>query len=459
MLVIVFGAIFLTLFGGISGFIFLQLRQSLQKEAWAKSLQIAEAGANFYRWCLNNGIDCPLEKDFLDPIGQNIGRFSLETSGTTACGEIVSQQALSRGWTYDFPDIQREVKTLYGKVSVGKYAYLLNDNVWAGVDREIKGLYHSNGGVRMDGENQSLVTSAQESWLCTSSFGCNYWDCPTGCSREGNACRCPGVFTTSQNSNFDLFSFPVPPFDFEGITMELAVIKDLAFPYPQEKYWPPVTEIDSNAKGYHLKFFEDGTFQIWIITGLQATYAYSIEEGWHYDYFIINNEYLYDSFLLGSDCPILFFEDNLWVEGRVSEKVTVIAADLLTPGRDSDVVLVSDIEYVDLDGSDGLALVGQRNILISPNSPDIMELRGILVAQKGHFGRNHYPWNIKDTLEIYGSIVSNGRVGTQWTSGSMIVSGYLKRENYNDTNLTYFPPPFIPFVSSGFEIVNWEEVE
>jgi hypothetical protein len=459
VLVLIFGMIFLILFGGLLGFIVLQYRNSLEKWAWAESLHIAEAGANLYKWCQNHELECPAEKVFSDISGNEIGEFSLEFSSTISCGEITDREVVAIGWTADSPDIQRKIRIDYGRLSVGRYAYLLNDNVWAGEDREISGLYHSNGGIRMDGENQSLVSSARDTWLCTSSFGCDYLNCPDDCSREGDACRCPGVFTTTQNSNPDLFLSPVPPFDFEGITMEFAEIRNLVFSYPQEKYWPPSEQIDAGAKGYHLKFFNDGTFEVWIITDLEATYSYSLEEDWHYDYFIIENEYLYDSLLIESDCPLLFFEDNLWVEGEVKGKVTVVSADLLTPTRDTSMVLSGEINYTSLDGSDGLALAAQENILIPPDSPNQMELRGIFVAQKGRFGRNHYPSNIREKLEIYGSIVSNGRVGTKWISGSVVVSGYLKRENYIDSHLIYNPPAFTPYVSSDFEIINWEEVE
>jgi hypothetical protein len=86
-----------------------------------------------------------------------------------------------------------------------------------------------------------------------------------------------------------------------------------------------------------------------------------------------------------------------------------------------------------------------------------MELRGIFIAQKGRFSRNHYPGNIRDELEIYGSVISNGRVGTQWVSGSQVISGYLKRESYFDSNLVYNPPPFVPYITPDFKIVKWEE--
>jgi hypothetical protein len=466
--VLVFGAIFLLLLSGLSGFILLQLRQSQQRIAWQEALEIAEAGINYYRWCINNEIEssCLSEKEYQDPAGNPIGKFSLQIDSTISCGLTTAKRIISTGWTYKFPEIKRKVRIFYGRESVAKYSYILNDNVWVGSDHEIKGPYHSNGGIRMDGENQSIVTSAREEWICTTSFGCGpqgfpsqgkgLGQCPEQCHwGENKECICPGVFTTA-NGNEDLFQFPLPPFDFAGITIDLAQMKSLA--QTSGVYLPPSTNLDSNGKGYHLIFKNDGTFEIWIITGLTPTWAYSLEEGWHYDYFIISSQYFYASYTIPPACSVVFVEDNIWPEGIVKGKVTVASANLINPNLDTDVVLLGNIDYTVKDGSDGLTLIGERNVLIGPQSPDQMELRGIFVAQKGRFSRNHYPWNIREKLEIYGSIISNGRVGTQWISGSQVISGYLKRETTIDPGLLYLPPPFTPFVSSEYKIINWEEL-
>jgi len=470
--VLVFGTIFLILLGGLLGFILLQLKQTDQRVAWNEALQIAEAGINYYRWCLNNEAEanCLTEKNYYDPAGNLIGHFSLETTKQEACGQTIQRRIISTGWTNDFPGIKRKVSTLYGRESVAKYSYILNDNVWIGSDHEIRGPYHSNGGIRMDGENQSLVTSAKEKWVCTKSFGCGPLGfpgkglglglCPerAGCRVENRQCICPGVFTTTDNSNPDLFSFPVPPFDFNSITIDLAQIKNIADDYPEEKYWPPSTDLHPQGKGYHLKFKNNGTFEVWIITGLSATYAYSLEEDWHYDYFTITSEYLYKTVTIDPACSLIFVEDNLWPEGVVKGKVAVASANLINPNLDTDVILPGNIDYTIKDGSDGLTLVGERNVLIGPQSPNIMELRGIFIAQKGRFSRNHYSTNIREKLEIYGSIISNGRVGTKWISGGQVISGYLKRETYVDPNLLYHPPAFTPFLSSQYKIFGWEEL-
>lgn len=455
---LVFGGIFLILLGGLLGFISTQLKQASQKAAWHEALHIAEAGINYYRWCINNEIEsqCQTQKEYLDPTGNPTGEFSLEINSLVSCGQTIQRKIISTGWTNKFPGVKRKISVLYAKESVAKYSYILNDNVWIGSDHEIRGPYHSNGGIRMDGENQSLVTSAKEEWTCTSSFGCS--PCPTahGCRVAGTNCICPGVFTTTQNSNPDLFNYPIPPFDFTGITIDLAQMKSAA--QTNGVYLPPSTDINSQSKGYHIKFKNNGTFEAWIITGLSSTYAYSLEEGWHYDYFTITNEYLYNTYAIPLECSAVFIEDNIWPEGEVKGKIIVASANLINPNLDTDVVLLGNIDYTTLDGSDGLALIGERNILIGPQSPDKMELRGIFIAQKGRFSRNHYPNNMKEKLEIYGSIISNGRVGTQWTSGSQVVSGYLKRESYFDSNLVYSPPPFVPHISPEPKLINWGEI-
>jgi len=458
-LVLVFGAVFLILLGGLLGFILLQLRVSNQKAAWNESLHIAEAGLNYYRWCLNNNVEgnCQTEKDYFDPAGNPVGHFSLQISSTVSCGETVQKKIISEGWTNKFPQVKRKVSVLYARTSVAKYSYILNDNVWIGSDHEIRGPYHSNGGIRIDGENQSIVTSAKDKWICTSSFGCSTCPVSAGCWIEGTDCYCPGVFTTTTNSNPDLFNFPVTPFDFVGITIDLAQMKNSA--QSSGIYLPPSTDLNPQGKGYHIKFKNNGTFEVWLITGLSSTWAYSLEESWHYDYFTITNEYLYNTYSIPSACSVIFVEDNLWPEGEVKGKITIASANLINPNLDTDVILQGNIDYTTLDGSDGFSVIGERNVLISPNSPNQMELRGIFVAQKGRFSRNHYPGNIRDKLEIYGSIISNGRVGTQWISGSQIVSGYLKRESYFDSNLVYAPPPFVPYISPDFEIIKWEETK
>ncbi len=456
--VLVFTAVFLVILSGLLGFTLLQLKQSDQRVAWAEALNIAEAGVNYYRWCLNNNIEanCPSEKDYTDLNETIIGNFSLAITSRTSCGQNVERKITSQGSPAAFPELDRKITVVYARPSVAEHSYFLNDDVWVGSDHEIRGLFSSNGGIRMDGENQSIVSSAKETWACTSSFGCDSCPAGAGCQVQNNNCVCPGVFTTTLNSKPDLFNYPVPAFDFNGITIDLAQMKTAS--QSSGVYLPPSVTINSQGKGYHLKFKDNGSVEVWLITRVLPTYAYSLEEGWHYDYFTIARESLYNTYTVPADCSVVFAEDNIWPEGIVKGKITVAAANLISPTIDADIILIGDIDYGLKDGSDSLALISERNVLIGPQSPSQMEIRGIFIAQKGRFSRNHYPNNFKEKLEIYGSIVSNGRVGTQWISGSQIVSGYLKRESYYDSKMAYGPPVFVPYTSPEFKITSWEEI-
>lgn len=456
MLVLIFGFIFLLMLGGMMGFVLQQIKYHGQRAALNESLAIAESGVDYYQWCLNHGLgNCQTEKDYFDAEGRLLGHFSLDIYEDISCGQTISKKVTSTGWTAGFPSIKRKISVLYGRPSVAKFSYVINDNVWAGNDRQIRGLYHSNGGVRMDGTNYSLVTSAQSQWVCTDSFGCG--TCPTsrGCVQQSGKCMCPGVFTTTSNANTGLFQYPITSFDFPGISIDLAQLKETAI--ANSLYFQPSKNIDSSGKGYHLKLKNNGTFEVWIITGLTSVSGYSIEEGWKDDPFIISNEYLYGTYSLNPSCGIIFLEDNLWVDGTLEGKVTVASANLIDANIDTDIILPNNIIYSANDGSDGLGLIAERNMLISPNSPQDMTLRGIFIAQKGRFGRNHYVGNIKGTLQTYGSVVSYGRTGTQWTSNGVIVSGYATREDYIDSNLIYGAPPFIPALSPDFKAIKWEE--
>lgn len=457
-LVLVFSSVFLFLFGGLADFILTQRKHSLEKSAYAEALEIAEAGINYYKWHLAHDPDDlqdgteapgPYLHQYFDPEGGLVGSFSLEIAGETQCGATSGVTVTSTGWTDKFPDVKRKIRVKYVRPTVADFAYLLNDNVWAGADREIKGPYHSNGGIRMDGENNSLVTSAKETWLCTYSFGCD------------PASTTPGVWGSGENSG--LWRFPVPVFDFNGITMDLANIKALTMG-GQGLYFPP-----SSGKGYHILLKADRSIDVYEINSLNKIYAYDISEGWHWESSVINTESFLGNYSVPNDCGLVFFEDDLWVgnlteESKVKGKMTIVSADLTNPNKETDVWLQGSIEYTVNDGSDGLVLLAQRNNLISLYTPDSMVLEGVFIAQSGHFGRNYYPswyapYHKRNKLEMFGSVVSNGRVGTRWSCGGIYCSGYNQRENTYDPQLSFSPPPFLPFISEEHEIRNWEEIK
>jgi len=528
---LIFGAIFLVLLFGLFNLILFQLKLTKERTAWEDSLHIAEAGINYYWYLLNHtpsnqnpeiqdgedwcckvggieyassspqcqqngfivcgtcdGEPC-YEHSYIDPeTNQEIGKFRLKIKAKKICGRILGVYVTSLGFTNRYPNLKRKLEAKFAATSIAEYSYLLNSAVWAGSDREIFGKYHSNGGIRMDGTHNSLVTSAQSTWVCTSAFGCHSWNCPEGCTPSGANCLCDGVM--GGGGPKDLWKFPVPSFDFSGITHDLSQMKNLA--QALGLYYPPSTTIDPSAEGYHLVFNGDGSFDLFVITDLEAVYACDQDGNgtcvgpgdWYWSYEKINNEYLplegvyggyhlkFDNVTTSEDCGLIFIEDNLWIEGTVRGKKTVAVANLETPGVDPTVFINNNLDYTTLDGSDSLAVIAEKDILLPCHTPDIMVARGVFVAQLGNFGRRFYIdpdvygwycfWNptkccddgLRTHLTIYGSIVSNGRVGTRWGS----VSGYMERDNYFDAKLAKDPPPLLPYVSETMEIISFQEI-
>lgn len=458
ILVLVFFVVFMTITASLTGFIFMQNKLQFEKENREIAMQIAEAGLDYYKWFLSHfpddlqdgtGASGPYEHIYTDPEGGEIGAFSLTIDGNEVCNTVASIDIKSKGWSKDSPSLTREAVGRYARPSVAEYAFIINNSVWAGGDREITGKYHSNGGIRMDGNNKSTVTSAVEEWQCSPAFGCS----PTQ--------TVPGIF--GEGEGFELWKFPAPPVDFQGITADLVKMKEQA--QANGIYLNPYGG-NSNKKGYHLIFKADGTVDVYRVT--QTSYVWSIHiddmgGGYKKDYHTIENENFINNYNVPSGCSLIFAESKLWIEGVVNGKITVVAANLTNPNVDPDIIIQGNIDYTTLDGNDGLTAVAENSVLIPVESPDNLEIRGIFIAQKGYFGRNLYdcrysPYDHRTSLKMYGSVVSNGRVGTKWgysSCGSGSWSGYSSRENLYDRYLAVDPPPMTPFIGTDFRFIEW----
>lgn len=459
VLVLVFGTIFFVITVAFMGFVITQSQVQEVKLQQERALAIAEAGLNYYKWFLahnpddtthGTGLPGPYVIPYEDSESGVVGEFSLDIASTTYCGEVANIEISSTGHTSEAPDITRTVYGRYARPTVAEYAYIINSNVWAGDDRTIVGPYHSNGGVRMDGVNNSTVSSGQETWSCTSSFGC------------GSTQTVDGVFGDGPNSS--LWNFPSVPINFTGLTVDLANMRDRA-ENGGGIYVPP-----SGDYGYHVTFNGDNTVTVRTVDQTYSYWGYTSENGWQVERNIIRDDDPYNTYTLNSECPLIFVEDKVWVDGAISEKITLAAADTDTYGVDHSIIINGDLTYSSDEA--GLLAVAEEDVLVGVVVPDDMEVNGIFVAQNGHFGRNHYtyydlpnpsgpadyrPYYQRDSLTMNGTVVSNGRVGTKWTSGGTFISGFDTRYNSYDRDLVADPPPLAPNTSDDYKFVEWRQ--
>lgn len=473
LMAIVFGAIFLTVLGALSSYVLVENHSQSAATGRSKALAMAESGLEYYRWHLahfptdlqnGTGAAGPYTIPYNDPEGGQVGTVTLGVTGNQSCGQITSIDITSTGAPNDGTNVSRTLYAKYAQPTVAQYSYILNDSVWAGSDRVINGPYHANGGIRMDGTANAPVTSSLATWTCTSSFGCD----GTGSNPPANKVE-PGVFGAGPNQN--LWAVSTPQVDFTAIAANFSALKTKAqAAAPNGGIYLPRVSTGTNTtsanywKGYHLTFNANGTVTVKKVTGVTSLSVTPVNSAdATTDFTLISSETAFNTYTIPAACGLIYAEDNIWVDGVVPSKVTLVSANVTTAGVSTNAMLKGNITYAN--SSAGLTLVAQNDVLITPDSPTNMNLNGVFVAQGGAFGRNYYgasgcggTYEPRGTLTIHGTTVSNKRTGTKWLNGcSPGDAGYQTRIDAFDRTLSTDPPPFTPTISSVYQFVDWRE--
>src|SRR3989344_1498834 len=405
------------------------LRASVERE---QSLQIAEAGINYYQWRLahfqtdyqdGTGQEGPYVHDYVDfDTQQNIGKFSLMFTPPLTGSTIVTIQ--STGWTNANPGVTRTIIAKYGIPSIAKYAFLSNDVIWIGPSENVTGEFHSNNGIRFDGTGNAPIQSTRLTYTCSSSQG-------SPCPAIKN-----GIWGSASQAVKNFWSFPVPGIDFSSLTADFSNMKGLA--QTGGIYLPP-----SNAQGYSLVFKSDGTIDIFKVTSLT-----SHQKGWDTNGAVHNEFTVYNARTLLFNKPmpangVMYLEDKTWVEGTVNGVATVVAALLpLNTSTAPTIYIAKNIVYQAKHGSHSLGLIAQKDVVISYTAPSNLEINAAMIAQNCGAQFFYYPNNIKNNITVFGSIMTFAQWTWTWVNSSgTVLSGYRNTFNNYDSNLLYGPPP------------------
>lgn len=454
-LILIIATSFIMIIYGLLFVLGIQMESANRQTASEKALSIAEAGVNYYRWHLahdpedfkdgttNNG---PYVHEYKDPQGTTIGSYSLTITPPQNGSTIVTIE--STGWTGEYPHVKRTIKAQYGIPSLAEFSFVSNASAWYGAGSIVNGKVHSNNGIRMDGTNTSTVSSAQDTYQCGTETGCLP---PTSK---------PGVWGSGGDSS--LWQYPVPIIDFDSIAVDFDSMRTAA--QNSGLYLD-----NSNASGYHLIFSSDGTVTVKKILSTTNIRGYSVPgqglgqfgQGGCRD----TNQQISSETFVGtynvSDVPIIFAEDDLWVEGTVKGRITVAAVRFPITSSNAVIWIPNNITYTAYDGSDILGLVAQNNIYFAKDIPDYFQVDAILIAQKGNIMRHDYYEGcggttnaVRQRLTINGSLISYYK--SYWNFGSAPDSGFRERVINFDYNSLYNPPPYFP-TSGEYEFISWSE--
>lgn len=499
LLILVFGSIFIILTSVLVSTIVIENKAIRNTIDRSLASEIAESGLEYKRWYLAHNIEdyngpdnvsmngdgeYEYSRDYIDPIsGEITGRIDYVIKPETFCG-VTNNAAMEITGVSFVEDQEYTLQQIHARDSAANYSYIYNEDVQAGADRFIRGRYHSNGLVIMNGRNDSVVSSSRAS----------------GVSASPNP---------HPQARVDLWQNEVASIDFNGLTLDLLAIRNAADTYNGSPVGDNLNDrlftLNDNCFNYECgtrrrprtcttctrnDAFEvqlindnnpdEASIRVWELDELQVfSRTNALDEGEKFcDYSQFNDSnhtienravcnngratYL-GEFALDPMCPVAFFEGNVFLHGEADAKMLIASADL-NSSQDTNVYIVNNITYENNDGSDGVTVVSQGSVKIGFGVPDDMRVQGIFIAQNGYFGRDNYTASShrhRDYLEIIGSIVSNMGGGTQWVSmpSGNIVSGFSSRQTYYDRSLSRRPPPLTPKVSDNYSYIEWRDQE
>lgn len=453
---------FLIVIYGLVLVISLLFDYSNRQLAQEKALNVAEAGVNYYRWHLahdptdyydGTGSKSTYTHDYSDPEGKEIGKFSLDVDEPSAGSSVVTIK--STGWTNEFPNIKRSITVQYGKPSFAEYAFLSNASSWYGSNITVSGQVHSNNGIRQDGTNLSVVRSAQQTYICGDETGCynqSYCHSPCVWRSSPSRCECPGVW--GNGSDAGLWQYPTTTINFESISLDFDNLQDEANNIGL--YLPE----SPSAQGYHI-VFSGTSFNVYRVSSVSYYNGYTPDDGCQRRYERISNQNLIGTYNV-SDKPIIFSEEDLWIDGEVDGRTTIVAARFPIDSNALNIWIDDNLTYESYDKSDSLGLIAQNDIYFTRDIPENFRVDAALMALKGKIIRHGYisgcgysaTHSVKNSLTLYGALISYNK--SYWNFGSSPSSGFITRNVSYDPSLYYFPPPFFP-TTGEYEFISWSE--
>lgn len=436
-------AVFSIVLYGLAQLVANQYLLNQRQTAGEQAIAIAEAGINYYRWQLAHSptdysSNTSTNIDYIDPQGGTEGQYRIEVTPPQSGSSIVTIE--STGWSTQYPDIQRTITVQYGQPSFAQYVFLHDSNIWLGDGIEIFGPVHSNGGIRQDGINHSIISSALDTYTCGSE---------TGCSPAQNR---PAVW--GSGSDQGLWNFPQTPVDFDALSVDFANMRTAA--QSEGLYLN-----NSGTWGHHIVFNANGTFNVYRVTQTRNRQGYDSDGGCQNLYQNIRTETSVGTYNQ-ADYPIIFAEDTLWVEGTITSPIQVVAARFPIDTYDTNIWIYDNLIYSNLDGSIQAGVIAQNDIIFYRDIPNNFTINAALLAKEGKVFRHLYNYcesssaAIRNSLNIYGAIISAKKSYWNWNISGSLYSGFTNRDVSYDANLLYSPPPYFP-TTGEYEFISWTE--
>ncbi|XLQ19907.1 MAG: hypothetical protein ACKUBY_04975 [Candidatus Moraniibacteriota bacterium] len=473
------------LFAGTIQFVVSHVKYNTSLEPDTQAIHVSEAGIYFYRWYLAHNVegktatqieefwtnnplgvddngdgDCDDADtadgdgdgteayivDYEDENHNKIGQYKLCVTAPTEYSTVLNVKSQGSASSSGINQ-ERTISARLRKPSWSEFAILANNRIRLSSGTEVYGPMHINGGFHFDGIAHNIVTSSVSSYYDNDS-DVRGW-------RSGVwAAAFPGFDNSEDVDDSEHFlagkEFPVVAQDFNSVTANFDLMREAA-----------------QAMGLYYGPEERGRF---IELGVPTSNQMRITRVRKFNNNTLSITRLRNSDVDIVDIPdvgILYVRDNVWIEGVLpAGKKLTVAAHSPDNGHEARIFLgADDIVYEDRNSDSVLGLAAEGNIEFIRNSEgdlnassgsdtETLTIDAALLSQNGRVGRKYWSNNYKDTIELYGSIATNNRMGFGYTDGT----GFETRNLIFDGNLLYQPPPLFP-TGNSYAIDMWNSAD
>lgn len=364
------------------------------QEGRTKALHMADAGLNAYLYELRRDPAYFVDNPTMGPTSQDDGVWTV-TAVAPAASEPLKLTA-----TGSIPsmNVTRTVVASVRFPTYAEYMFLSNANLDIGSDALIDGKVRSNGNVANAGEVTGKVSASG--------------------SVSGN-----GTFGQGYEEH-------LPRIDFSQVTVDMANMKSVA--------------TASNAY-----FNNSGEYGFRVILSGSSARVEKVIGG-------TGTGNLTTTLLRTITVPsqgVLFFDEDVWVQGNYSTMVTI--------GCSRDIYVADDLKPSQPNRPFTCGLVAQRSVIVPswyPSMPQVMTLDAAMLAQTGTIYGDYRSGVTKSKITITGSMSYNTFGYFALYTGNTVTAGFRQRDYLYDPRLELYPPPYYPMLRDGsLKVSTWVE--
>ena len=428
------------------------LKRSNLYSRQVSATNVAEAGVNYYLWHLAHnpedysdghtgdtltagGYYGPYSHNYADADGATIGSYDIYIYPPDINSATIQVRSVGH---LNGINLTKSILTRLSMPYFSQFFLLsFTDETWIGNSETVNGPVHSNdplSGIRNEG------ITGRSTATCISQYNAD-----SDNDRKHNCIWGTGTFNGGYQYPTD--TLDVADINFSDFKTSAGTSGNVYYP-----------ETTGSYSGYHLVLKASG----YDLKKVKSTISHRGELPDHSTENIPDQIRTEDSYLTDQSYPtngLMFFEDNLWIEGTITNhKISVVAA---KPSEArlaflKNIYILNNLTYNEKNSTTKIGLISQRRIVFSSITPNNLTVNAAMLTKNDYIFFPAFSGVVKGNLNIFGSMAHKGGLIFTWVQNGHVTSGWPTTNYDFDADLVFSPPPYFP-KSGSYQVSSWQE--